>query len=71
MCEWLPGENANGTINDLGHAAVDLAAFITAPRRIDTTGAFPRKPHGRGGAMAEFDDAVRRYDRPAYQGFRG
>ena len=27
--EWLPGENANGTINDLHQAAIDLAAFIT------------------------------------------
>src|SRR3954451_12967067 len=33
----LPGENANGTIDDLGRAAVDLAAFVKALRRIDTT----------------------------------
>jgi len=26
--EWLPGENANGTIDDLDQAAVDLAAFV-------------------------------------------
>ena len=30
--EWLPGENANGTIDDLDRAAVDLAAFVTALR---------------------------------------
>ncbi|WP_446217601.1 aminoglycoside phosphotransferase family protein [Micromonospora sp. IBHARD004] len=58
--EWLAGENANGTIDDLDRAAVDLAAFITALRRIDTTGAFPRAPRARGGALAEFDDGVRR-----------
>ena len=33
-----PGENANGTIDDLEQAAVDLAAFVKALRRIDTTG---------------------------------
>ena len=37
--EWLPGENANGTIDDLDQAAVDLAAFVNALRRVDTTGA--------------------------------
>lgn len=58
--EWLPGENANGTLEDLDQAAVDLAAFITALRRIDTTGAFPRPPRDRGSALAEFDEGVRR-----------
>jgi aminoglycoside phosphotransferase (APT) family kinase protein len=58
--EWLPGENANGTIGDLDQAAVDLAAFVTALRRIDTTGAFPRAPHSRGGPLAESDEQVRR-----------
>ena len=58
--EWLPGENANGSVDDLDRAAVDLAAFITALRRIDTTGVFPRPPGSRGGALAEFDEAVRR-----------
>ncbi|MGK5440702.1 aminoglycoside phosphotransferase family protein [Micromonospora sp. URMC 105] len=60
VCEWLPGENADGTIGDLEQAAVDLAAFVTALRRIDTTGAFPRPPRSRGGALAELDDSVRR-----------
>lgn len=58
--EWLPGENANGTIGDLEQAAVDLAAFVTALRRVDTTGAYPRPPHGRGGPLAEGDEQVRR-----------
>jgi len=58
--EWLPGENANGTIDDLGQAAVDLAAFVNALRRVDTTGADPRPPHGRGGPLAEGDEQVRR-----------
>jgi hypothetical protein len=58
--EWLPGENANGTLGDLSQAAVDLAAFVTALRRIDTTGAFPRAPHSRGGPLAESDEQVRR-----------
>ena len=58
--EWLPGENPNGTIADLEQAAVDLAAFVTALRRIDTTDAFPRLPGGRGGPLAESDEGVRR-----------
>lgn len=58
--EWLPGENANGTLDDLDRAAVDLAAFIVALRRIDTTGAYVRPPGKRGSPLAEFDDAVRR-----------
>lgn len=58
--EWLPGDNANGAIVDLDRAAVDLAAFISALRGIDTTGAFPRAPGKRGGALAESDEGVRR-----------
>jgi aminoglycoside phosphotransferase (APT) family kinase protein len=58
--EWLPGENANGALGDLSQAAVDLAAFVTALRRIDTTGAFPGAPHSRGGPLAESDEQVRR-----------
>lgn len=57
--EWLPGENANGTIDDLDQAAVDLAAFVSALRRVDATGAHPRPPHRRGGPLAEGDEAVR------------
>ncbi|OAH09300.1 phosphotransferase enzyme family protein [Streptomyces jeddahensis] len=58
--EWLPGENANGTIDDMNQAAVDLAAFVRALRRVDTTGARPRSPGGRGGPLAEHDESVRR-----------
>ena len=58
--EWLPGENANGTIDDLDQAAVDLAAFVTALRRVDTTDADPRPRGARGGPLAELDEAVRR-----------
>lgn len=57
--EWLPGANANGTIDDLDQAAVDLAAFVTALRQVATTGAPPRSPHSRGGPLAESDASVR------------
>ena len=55
---WLPGENANGTINDLDRAAVDLATFIKALRQVDTTGAPVRPPHRRGGPLVEGDEQV-------------
>jgi aminoglycoside phosphotransferase (APT) family kinase protein len=58
--EWLPGENANGTIGDLDQAAVDLAAFVTALRWVDATVAHPRPPRGRGAPLAELDEQVRR-----------
>ncbi len=58
--EWLPGENANGTIKDLDQAAVDLAAFVRALRQVDTIGAHLRPPRGRGGPLAEGDEQVRR-----------
>jgi aminoglycoside phosphotransferase (APT) family kinase protein len=57
--EWLPGENANGAIDDLDRAAVDLAAFVNALRRIDTTGAHHRGPRERGAPLAELDDQFR------------
>jgi aminoglycoside phosphotransferase (APT) family kinase protein len=57
--EWLPGANANGTIDDLDQAAVDLAAFVTALRQFPTAGAPPRSPHSRGGPLAESDASVR------------
>src|SRR3989441_10631813 len=57
--KWLPGENANGTIDDLDQAAVDLAAFVNALRQIDTTDAHPRPPSGRGAPLAELDESVR------------
>jgi aminoglycoside phosphotransferase (APT) family kinase protein len=58
--KWLPGESANGTIDDLDQAAVDLGAFVNALRQVDATGAHPRPPHGRGGPLAEHDEQVRR-----------
>ncbi|MGZ4670097.1 MAG: phosphotransferase, partial [Blastococcus sp.] len=57
--EWLRGENANGTLRDLEHAAVDLAGFVRALRAVDTTGAPPRLPGNRGGPLAERDEGVR------------
>src|SRR5258707_9855985 len=58
--EWLPGENANGTIDDLDQAAVDLAAFVIALRKIDTTAAHPRPSGSRGAPLVELDTHVRR-----------
>jgi aminoglycoside phosphotransferase (APT) family kinase protein len=58
--EWLPGENANGTIDDLVQAAVDLAAFVKALRAVDASGAWPRARGARGGPLAERDEDVRR-----------
>ncbi|MDT0347524.1 aminoglycoside phosphotransferase family protein [Streptomyces litchfieldiae] len=58
--EWLPGDNANGTISDLEQAVVDLVGFITAMRRIDTTDAPPRARGARGGKLTENDEQVRR-----------
>lgn len=58
--EWLPGENAVGTIDDLDQAAVDLAAFILALRNVDTTGAHPRQRYRRGGPLVDLDEQVRR-----------
>jgi aminoglycoside phosphotransferase (APT) family kinase protein len=58
--EWLPGENANGTIEDLDQTAVDLAAFVSALRQIDTTGAHRRPSGSRGAPLAELDTHFRR-----------
>ena len=58
--EWLPGEPADGTLRDRERAAVDLAAFVTALRGVDPTGAPPRAPGSRGAPLAELDDDVRR-----------
>ncbi len=58
--EWLPGENANGTIDDLERAAVDLAAFVTALRTIDASDAHRRGRGSRGAPLAEVDEVVRR-----------
>lgn len=58
--EWLPGADARGGLRDPERAAVDLAAFVGALRRIDTAGAPPRARGGRGGPLAEHDGDVRR-----------
>lgn len=58
--EWLPGDNANGTIEDLDRAAVDLARFIVALRKVDTAGAHARPPGSRGAPLVELDRTVRR-----------
>jgi aminoglycoside phosphotransferase (APT) family kinase protein len=58
--EWLQGQDANGTIDDLVQAAIDLAAFVNALHRIDTVGAPPHSPSGRGGPLAEHDESVRK-----------
>ncbi|MEV0233066.1 aminoglycoside phosphotransferase family protein [Nonomuraea sp. NPDC050786] len=58
--EWLPGANANGTIHDLEQAAVDLAAFIKALRKVDQAGAHPRPRGARGCPLAEGDEFFRR-----------
>ena len=57
---WLPGEDANGTIDDLNQAAVDLAAFVKALRQVDARDAHPRPRRGRGAPLAELDEQVRR-----------
>jgi aminoglycoside phosphotransferase (APT) family kinase protein len=56
----LPGENANGTIDDLDRAAADLAAFVNALRGVATADAYPRHSGSRGAPLAELDKQVRR-----------
>jgi aminoglycoside phosphotransferase (APT) family kinase protein len=58
--EWLPGDNANGTIRDLERAAVDLAAFVRALRRVDTSDAHSRPWGRRGAPLAELDEVTPR-----------
>ena len=60
VCEWLPGEDATDTLEDLEQAAVDLAGFVKALREIETAGAHQRHPGGRGGPLFEGDEQVRR-----------
>jgi aminoglycoside phosphotransferase (APT) family kinase protein len=59
ICTWLSGENGHGRIDDMDQAALDLAAFIKALRRIDTSGAPERRFGGRGGPLSEGDEDVR------------
>jgi aminoglycoside phosphotransferase (APT) family kinase protein len=60
VVEWLPGTNANDSIDDLSRAAVDLAAFVRALRGIDTADAPQRRRGARGAPLAELDDSVRK-----------
>ena len=60
VCLWLPGEQWPTGVTDLDQAAVDLAAFITALREVDTGDAHPREDGARGGPLAEGDEQVRR-----------
>jgi aminoglycoside phosphotransferase (APT) family kinase protein len=55
--DWLEGDDAASAPLDLPHAAVDLAALLTALRRIDPT-AGPH-PGGRGGPLGPRDEATR------------
>jgi aminoglycoside phosphotransferase (APT) family kinase protein len=59
VCRWLPGTDASGTITDLERAAVDLAGFVRALRKVPVTGAHPRPAGGRGGPLAQHDERVR------------
>ena len=58
--EWLTGENADGTINDLEAAAVDLAGFVHALGQVDPADAPKRPPGARGAPLAELDERVQR-----------
>lgn len=60
VVEWLPGEQVDGNLADLDRAAVTLAGFIGALRRIDTSGAHPRRRGSRGSPLLELDETVRR-----------
>ncbi len=60
--QWLEGENATtDRIADPRQAAADLARFITALQRIDTTGGPPPGPHNfyRGEPLAMRDTRTR------------
>lgn len=58
---WLPGSPASGGgLRDLSEAAVDLAAFILALRKVSTVGAHPRPFERRGAPLIECDEHVRR-----------
>ncbi len=58
--EWLPGEDASGRLDDLNDAAVDLADFVKALRRIDPSHAPRRQPGDRGGRLMEHNQEVER-----------
>ena len=60
VAPWLEGENprADGSV-DLCRLAVDLAAFVHALQRLDTTGAPQPKPAQRGGPLSPADASNR------------
>ncbi|MGC4044247.1 MAG: aminoglycoside phosphotransferase family protein [Armatimonas sp.] len=62
VCEWLEGENATlERLTDHRQAALDLAEFIKALQRIDTSGGPMAGEHnfGRGVPLIQRDAAVR------------
>ncbi|UQU62150.1 aminoglycoside phosphotransferase family protein [Couchioplanes caeruleus] len=59
VCRWLPGENADGTIDDLDRAAGDLAGFVRAMRRLDPALAPDDMRHDLTGPQSG-DEDVRR-----------
>lgn len=60
VAPWLVGENPkrDGSV-DLHRLAVDLAAFVLALQRVDTTGAPTPGPARRGGPLAGADASTR------------
>lgn len=59
---WLEGETAiEERIGDLGQFATDLASFLAALHRIDTTGGPPAGPQNffRGGSLTVYDGQTR------------
>jgi aminoglycoside phosphotransferase (APT) family kinase protein len=58
---WLVGENPrpDTSTDALCQLAVDLAGFVLALQRIDTTGAPPPRPAQRGGPLAGADGFTR------------
>lgn len=63
VCGWIEGDSAAAAaIPDMTCFAADLAAFLSALRRIDATGGPSPGPHNfhRGGALAVYEDETRR-----------
>ncbi len=60
ICRWLPGDRVGDDLSDLDQAAADLAGFVRALRRVDTSQAPVRPPGGRGGPLTEHLDQVER-----------
>jgi aminoglycoside phosphotransferase (APT) family kinase protein len=56
---WIVGETPTADNLDLRQAALDLAAFVTALRGIDTAGGPVKTGMSRGAPLAALDDVVR------------